>query len=86
MATHNVQFSKNCDPSQSNADDKGKEPYSGETAYPEGVAPNTPGGASEDDPIMSSMVDVKYVQELNVEKQTLDHETYPHSIRLLSHG
>ena len=32
------------------------------------------------------MIDTKYVQELNAEKQTLDHETFPHAIRLVSHG
>ena len=32
------------------------------------------------------MLDTKYVQELNAEKQTLDHETFSHAIRLVSHG
>ena len=61
--------------------------YDGMEATVESYGAGTGEGNQTDDMQTSNpVVDTKYVQELNAEKLTLDHETFPHAIRLVSHG
>ena len=46
-------------------------------------------GTPDEDHVAASQpafIDTKYVNDLNIEKQSLDQTKHPHSIRLVSHG